>query len=147
MEAISLTTWVAAFIIARLFSIPLAVVLTDYLDPPSVRQPVAFVALFVATLIVGSLIKRLIYELVRVSGLTKTDRVLGMGFGFLRGIILVVVALSFASNMKSMEVSKDPWWQQSLLIPKAMMVEKWSADKGTLVWNKIMEISSQETSS
>jgi len=57
IEALSLTTWIAAFIIARLFSLPFAVLLTHYVNPPSARQPVAFIALFILTLIVGALIK------------------------------------------------------------------------------------------
>ena len=41
-EALSLVTWVAAFIVARLFTNSLAVVLTDYIQTPSFRIVAAF---------------------------------------------------------------------------------------------------------
>lgn len=51
-EALSLATWVAAFVIARLFTPALAVVLVDYIQTPSFRIVSAFAILFVLTLIV-----------------------------------------------------------------------------------------------
>lgn len=139
-EALSLVTWIAAFIIARLFSLPLAVLLIDYVDPPSIRQPVAFVILFVATLIVGALIQHLVKGVVEASGLSSTDRVLGSGFGAARGALIVVVALALLSRFTQMP--GDPWWQQSLLIPHFLMVENWTAEMGRLLWDRIMAWSS-----
>ncbi len=140
IEALSLVSWVAAFIIARLFSLPLAVLLTDYIDPPSARQPVAFIVLFILTLIVGALIKHLVKELVKATGLSGTDRALGSIFGALRGALLVVVALSVLARTTQMPA--DPWWQKSFLIPHFLLVETWTADMGKMVWNKIMVLSS-----
>lgn len=141
IEAMSLATWIAAFVIARLFSLPFAVLLTDYVNPPSARQPVAFVALFVLTLIVGALIKHLVKEVVKVTGLSGTDRALGTVFGAVRGALLVVVALSVIS--RTTQMPGDPWWQKSMLIPHFLMVETWTAEMGQLVWGKIMAIGSK----
>jgi len=141
IEAMSLATWIAAFVIARLFSLPLAVVLTDWVNPPSARQPVAFVVLFILTLIVGALIKHLVKEVVKVTGLSGTDRALGSVFGAVRGALMVVVALAVLSRTTQMPL--DPWWQKSLLIPHFLMVENWTAEMGQLVWGKIMAIGSK----
>lgn len=140
VEALSLVTWIAAFIIARLFSLPLAVLLIDYVDPPSARQPVAFIALFIATLIVGALIRHLVKGVVEASGLSGTDRVLGSAFGAIRGALIVVVALALLSRFTQMP--GDPWWQKSLLIPHFLMVENWTAEMGRLLWDKVMAWSS-----
>lgn len=140
VEALSLVTWVVAFIIARLFSLPLAVLLTDVIDLPSARQPVAFVALFIMTLIVGALIKHLVKGVVEATGLSGTDRALGSVFGAIRGGLIVVVALAALSRFTQMP--GDPWWQKSLLIPHFLLVENWTAEMGRLVWDKIMAWSS-----
>lgn len=141
LEALSLSTWVAAFVVARLFSLPLAVILTDWIDPPSARQPLAFIALFILTMIVGALIKHLVKELVKVTGLTGTDRLLGSVFGLARGCLLVVVSLSVLSRMTQMP--QDPWWQNSLLIPHFMMIEQWTAESGQRIWSMIMDIGAE----
>ncbi|AUM11200.1 CvpA family protein [Ketobacter alkanivorans] len=141
LEALSLVTWIAAFVIARLFSVPLAIVLADWVDPPSARQPLAFVALFILTMIVGALIKHLVKEVVKATGLSGTDRVLGSGFGLARGCLLVVIALSVLSRMTQMPA--DPWWKQSVMIPHFMKVEQWTTDTGQLIWTKIMNIGSE----
>ena len=84
-EAISLASWVAAFIVGRLFSDVLADIISGYLDvPPSVHLLIAFSVLFIATLIVGNLLASLIGGLVHATGLSATDRILGVGFGVLR---------------------------------------------------------------
>jgi membrane protein required for colicin V production len=65
----------------------------------------------------------LLGELVRVTGLAGTDRFLGMVFGAARGGLLVVVA---AGLMSLGPVQQDPWWQQSQLLPKFLLVADWS---------------------
>lgn len=141
VEALSLVTWIAAFVIARLFSLPLAVLLADFIDPPSARQPLAFVALFVMTLIVGALIRHLVKQVVNATGLSGTDRTLGTVFGALRGALLVVVALAVLS--RTTQMPGDPWWQQSVLIPHFLLVETWTAEVGRELWDKIMAIGSR----
>lgn len=141
IEALSLVSWIAAFIIARLFSLPLAVLLTDFVDPPSARQPVAFVVLFVLTLVVGALIKHLVKEVVKVTGLSGTDRAMGSVFGAIRGGLIVVVVLAVLS--RTTQMPGDPWWDKSLLIPHFLLVENWTAEMGRLVWDKIMSIGSR----
>ena len=141
IEAISLAAWVAAFVIGRLFSSPLAYLLTDYLDPPSARQPVAFIALVIATLIVAALIKRLLKELVSASGLTTMDRVLGMAFGAIRGTLMIVVALGVLSRL--FNFNNDSWWQESLLIPHVLLVEDWTYNLANDMWQKIEDLSSK----
>ncbi|MDO6470057.1 CvpA family protein, partial [Neptunomonas phycophila] len=49
-EALSLATWVAAFIVARLFGDALASVLVDYIQTPTFRIVTSFAILFVLTL-------------------------------------------------------------------------------------------------
>ncbi|HVL02409.1 MAG TPA: CvpA family protein [Dongiaceae bacterium] len=138
IEAISLASWIAAFIIARLFSLPFAVLLNDLVDPPSMRQPAAFILLFVLTLIVGALIKHLAKAFVNATGLSSTDRLLGMVFGAARGALLVVVSLSVLS--RTTQMPSDPWWQKSQLIPHFLLFEGWTAEMGQKAWTGIMAV-------
>ena len=122
-EALSLVTWVAAFIIARLFADQLSAVLASYIDTPSARVVAAFVLLFVVVLFTGAIINNLISMLIRATGLSSTDRVLGMAFGIARGCILVVVAVALLAMTP---VKDDRWWGQSTLIPHFQMMEDWT---------------------
>ncbi len=140
IEAISLVTWVAAFVVSRLFSVPFAVTLGEWVDPPSARQPIAFVVLFIITLIVGALIRHLVKQVVKATGLSGTDRMLGSVFGLVRGSLIVVVGLIVLSRMT--EAPADPWWKSSVLIPHFMMVEAWTEQTGELLWQKLMAVGS-----
>ncbi|ROU00004.1 CvpA family protein [Marinobacter sp. R17] len=122
-EALSLVTWIAAFIIARTFHPQMQMLLESTVETPLVRLIAAFAILFFGTLIVGAVINNLIGQLVVATGLSATDRVLGMGFGLLRGLLVVIVAIAF---VRYTPLSQDTWWKQSVMIGRLAMVEQWS---------------------
>ncbi len=122
-EALSLVVWIVAGVVAWLFGGAVAQHLTNFIDIPSARVIAACALLFVATLLVGGLISFLIGELIRVTGLSGTDRFLGMFFGAARGALLVVVLVGLLSLAP---VQQDIWWQQSTLLPHFLMVADWS---------------------
>ena len=122
-EALSLVTWIIAGVVAWMFGGALSQHLTEFIEVPSARVIAGCAILFVATLLVGALVNFLISELVRVTGLSGTDRFLGMVFGGARGALLVVVLTGLLSLAP---VQQDPWWQQSSLLPHFLMVADWS---------------------
>lgn len=124
-EALSLTTWVIAGLVAWMFGGAFADLLTGYIETPSLRVIVACGILFVLTLILGGLLNYLIGQLVVATGLSGTDRFLGMVFGAARGVLLVVVA---AGLLSLAPVEADDWWRQSQLIPHFLLVADWSKD-------------------
>ena len=121
-EVISLATWIAAFAIAFLFAEDGAAHLTPYLDVPSLRFAAAFGGLFLATLLLGGLVGIVASQLVDYTGLTGTDRVLGMVFGLGRGAVVIAI-LVLAAGLTPMP--RDPWWQQSLLLPHFQETALW----------------------
>lgn len=122
-EALSLVTWIGAFVIARTFHPQMQSLLESTVETPLVRLIAAFAILFFGTLIVGALINNMIGQLVKATGLSATDRVLGMGFGLLRGLLVVIVAIAF---VRYTPLSQDTWWHQSVMISRLAVVEQWS---------------------
>lgn len=120
-EAFSLVTWVAAFVVASLFSQGMDSLLASHIPTPSVRMAVAFGTLFILTLFVGALLNHLLSELVRMTGLTGTDRALGVVFGLLRGVLLVVVLVALGQQF----FGQDSWWTSSALMPGFLGLQQW----------------------
>jgi membrane protein required for colicin V production len=120
-EALSLVVWVFAFWVAWTFFRELAGHLGVF-SVPSVRLGVAFAILFIATLIVGALVNYLIGQLVDKTGLSGTDRLIGMLFGAARGALLVAVLVLLAGLTPFPE---DPWWQESSLLGHFQELATW----------------------
>ena len=121
-EVISLVTWLAAFGIALAFSQTAAVLVPEAVDIPSARVAIAFVALFVVVLILGGIINWAISKLVETTGLSGTDRSVGMVFGLLRGV-LIVAGLLLLGGFTALP--QEAWWQASTLIPHFQVVAEW----------------------
>jgi membrane protein required for colicin V production len=121
-EVISLVIWAAAIIVSFIFYQYIAGLLVNVIHSNSVRLVISFVGLFLATLIFGMLINYLIGQLVSNTGLSSTDRVLGIIFGVVRGILVVVLLMMLAGLTP---FSKGESWQGSVLIPQFEPIEKW----------------------
>lgn len=121
-EALSLVIWFGAFFVASHFHTQLANFFTNIQDP-TIRNGVAIAVLFVATLVVGSVINALIGELVQKTGLSTTDRVLGVVFGSIRGVLIVAATLFFFDAFT--DAATLPEWKQSWLIPQFRVVVEW----------------------
>ena len=92
-EALSLSTWVMAIVVAVILNERLSLYLMEYIANEKLRYLVAFVLLFVATLLLGALASSLMTQIIKVAGLKDTDRLLGMAFGLARGVVLMVALL------------------------------------------------------
>ncbi|MBF8779335.1 CvpA family protein [Pseudomonas fulva] len=122
-EALSLVIWIVAGAVAWMFGGSLSQYLEPYIQTPSARVIAGCTILFVATLVVGAMLNFIVGELIRATGLSGTDRFLGMAFGAARGGLLVVVAVGLLSLGP---VQQDPWWQESSLLPRFLLVADWS---------------------
>ncbi len=124
-EALSLVSWVLAFSIAGHFYTYITQYLT-YFENEMIRIAVAITILFFATLLVCSIVSYVIGQLVQKTGLSGTDRVLGICFGVLRGILVVAALLFLVDTFTSL--SKSPYWTESQLIPHFHFIIRWFFD-------------------
>jgi len=121
-EAMSLAGWLAAIWIALNYSDALAGLLVDTINTPSIRFIISFAALFVLTLLLSSLINYLVSQLVIKTGLSGTDRMIGVLFGIARGGAVVGVLVLLAGLTA---IPQDEWWQQSQLVGHFQQVATW----------------------
>ena len=124
-EALSLVSWGLAFFIAGHFYTYITPYMT-YFDSDIIRIAVAITILFFATLLVCSVVSYVIGQLVQKTGLSGTDRVLGICFGILRGILVVAALLFFIDTFTPL--SKSPYWTESQLIPHFHFIIRWFFD-------------------
>lgn len=124
-EAFSLAIWVFAFWVSWSFFRDLEVPLRDWIGSPTARLGIAFALLMIATLIVGGLVNYLIIQLVERSGMSGTDRLIGMVFGTARGVLLVAVLVLLAGLTP---LPTEPWWSESSLIGYFEELAYWLRD-------------------
>jgi membrane protein required for colicin V production len=122
-ESLSLLIWVLAIVFALVFHQLVGVYLEPHIPSPSLRKAAAVLLLFITTLLTGSLLLFIIGRLVAVTGLSGLDRLLGMVFGALRGVLIVVLLLMLAQAI--LPVNQELWWKQSQLIPHFVQLEAW----------------------
>ena len=113
-EIISLMTWAVAVWIGFVYSPKLAEAFRHYIENPTLRLVLAFVLLFIVVLIIGALVNILLSRLVKTVGLSTVDRMIGIIFGFIRGVILVAVVVLIGGLTN---VAKEPFWVQSYTMP------------------------------
>ena len=79
----------------------------------------------IVTLTVGGLVNYLIIQLVERTGMSGTDRLIGMVFGVARGVLLVAVLVLLAGLTP---MPGESWWVESSLAPYFTELALWLRD-------------------
>ncbi len=124
-ESISLATWILALWVGLSFGPQLAGLLPFSVGSQTVQSLIGIVILFVIVILAGGIVNYLVGQLVDRSGLSGTDRMLGIVFGVLRGGLIVagLVLLAMLTNLPN-----EPWWQQSATLPFFQDIAVWIRD-------------------
>lgn len=108
-ELVSLASVVIGLAVAALGYSRAAVWFEDLTRSHDVALAAGFLALFVATLIVGALVSALAQKLIKTAGLQLFDRILGAIFGVVRGLavdcILLLALVAFAIKPEAVRQS------------------------------------------
>ncbi len=124
-ELMSLAAWVVALWVAINYTPALEGLLAGQITSEPLRSGAAFMILFISCLIAASLLNRLMVQLVKRTGFSGTDRMLGMLFGLARGGIIVAVLILLAGLT---EFPLQPWWQESILLNQFEPLALWLRD-------------------
>lgn len=95
-ETLSLAGWIAAFFVAKLYTLQLAPLLPQSIPGESLRLLAAFLILFLITLLISSLLAIALAEVFKKIGLGWLDRWLGALFGLARGVLIVSIIVLLA---------------------------------------------------
>jgi len=116
-ESLSLISWILAIWLAFNFCTQAGEFIHQYINipAPKFREWAGFALVFIATLFLFSVITYIITKLFVRGPIKGVDRVLGLGFGALRGAAIVVALLVVA---KGFGMESSEWWQNSQHISK-----------------------------
>ena len=91
--------------------------LLTFIGSEFIKEVIAGIFIFIFVFIVGSITIYLICQTIKTQGFGKfIDKILGLQFGVLRGVLLLMVSTMLVENNNS--ITNQNWWQNSLLLGK-----------------------------
>jgi membrane protein required for colicin V production len=115
-EVLSLLAWVVAIAMLRLFHAPIAHSLVEPVGTATGAAVLAFVLLFLPSFLFMKLLARSIGKRTRSSVLGPVDRVLGGGFGMLKGLLAATLFFLLANLATDLVYGSDalrPAWMRN----------------------------------
>ncbi|MDO9394437.1 MAG: CvpA family protein [Methylotenera sp.] len=110
-EALSILGWIAAFVVAKTYVNQILPMMPVNIPTESLRILAAFLVLFLATLLVSSLLAIALSAIFKKIGLGWLNRLLGAVFGLARGMLIVCI-LVFLAGLTDMP--KDARWRNAM---------------------------------
>lgn len=120
-EVLGLASWILAIGASLLLAPTAAGWLEAHIETPSLRIAAAYGLVFLGGLLAGAVVTAVVSLLVRKSPLSGVDRMVGGGFGVVRGVLLAAVVVALLGLTPARQ---DPWWKESVLIGQL----EWLAD-------------------
>lgn len=124
-EILSLGAWLLAAWVAVEFSANGSSLLDNIIASPTVRVGVSFVVLFVITLFLASMVNFMVSQFIKRTGLSGTDRAVGLLFGTARGAVIVSIVVLLAGVFG---LTKETWWRDSTLLGYFEHMAYWMRD-------------------
>ena len=122
LEFFILFFWLVATAVGLSFSREFSVFLDHSISNPVGKIAASFTILFLITLIVGSLIRILLGNLINKPKLTFSGYLGGMILGVIHGMFLVVILVLLTGLTP---LPNDSWWKESTLLPHFQIGAIW----------------------
>lgn len=119
-EILSLLGWIAAFMLAQWYAPQAAAWLPVAGAAAPLQYAAGFVVVFVATVFTAGIVAFGARGLISAVGLRPSDRLLGAGFGLMRGVLLLV-AVTVVVSITPLKNSKDWQASQGVLVAKLIL--------------------------
>lgn len=120
-EVLSLLAWVGAVFAIKFLHAPASVLLAGWVGTEGGATVLAFALVFGLTFLLGRLAARAIGQRTRQSVLGAFDRLLGVGFGALKGLVMATVIYLAASlvydTIYGMKAERPEWMRESRTWP------------------------------
>jgi membrane protein required for colicin V production len=113
-EALSLVAWVIALLAAWLFGPQVGNALFAAIGDAAVRTVVGCATVILLVLVAVSLLKLALNRLLKALGLSLTDRMLGVLFGLVRGVAIVLLLVAVGGLTSAPRMA---WWKGAALAP------------------------------
>lgn len=113
-ELIALAAWILAFFAAREFGPQLGQAFFTGITDPAIRTLAGWATVFIGVLVIMSLGRLAVSSMIRALGLGLSDRLLGLFFGLVRGVFIVLVLVAVGGMTA---LPQQPWWAQAQLAP------------------------------
>ncbi len=122
-EAIGLISWLGGLWLAWHYAYLLEPHLGGLVAEPPLNTWAARTILLLAALVTGWLVAGIATYLAHQSGISlMLDRLLGVLFGLIRGVVVVSIAVMLG---KQVQLERTEWWQGSHFMPIAVEVAGW----------------------
>ena len=120
-ESLSLLAWVVAILMLRLFHAPISAGLVEPVGSATAAAVLAFAVLFLPSFLFMKLVARSVGKKSRRSLLGPVDRVLGGGFGILKGLLAATLFFLLANLATDLvygpEAQRPDWMRNSRTYP------------------------------
>ncbi|MDR3429099.1 MULTISPECIES: CvpA family protein [Silvimonas] len=113
-EVMALAGWAVSAWLAFHYSTLAAPYMPAAIPSPELRYLAALVLVFFASWIVCSLLRLTLAQFLKVSGLRPLDRLLGAGFGLVRGFLFALMLVLIAGLTS---LPKSPLWRNAMFSP------------------------------
>jgi len=123
-QVISLAGWIAALLAARLLGQQVAPIFSSILADPGLQLAAAYVTITIVVLLASKVVGGALGTLIEKIGMGKLDRLLGVVFGAVRGVVIIVLGVAVASLT---DLRQHSLWQESRLMPYMEEVRDFSA--------------------
>jgi len=121
-EAVSVVFWILAVWGAWQFGPVIVPHLGGLLADPSIAPWVGRLVILVLILLIGWVAGMLLSYFTRSIGLGPLDRVIGVLFGIVRGMVLVGLMII---GGELLHMNQEEWWNRSKLVPYGETVGDW----------------------